>query len=90
MCTVTDALVEVTGLVVPDVAAKADDSDRRRIAGTLDTFAKGMKARAILEGYYETLMDGMNAGKMTVRSVRLALSPAAALLHQASEIDCIA
>jgi len=77
--------VEVTGLVVPDEAAKADDSERRRIVVILDKFAKGMKERTLLEGYYRTLMENMNAGKMTLRSVRLALSPAAALLRQAGE-----
>lgn len=81
--------MEVTGLVVSDVVAKADDSDRRRIAVTMDKFAKGMKERALLEGYHKTLIENMNAGKMTLRSVRLALSPAAALLHKAGEIDCI-
>lgn len=81
--------MEVTGVVVPDMAAKADDSDRRRIAVTLDKFAKGMKARALLEGYYKTLMKNMNAGKMTLHSIRLALSPAAALLCKASEMDRI-
>ena len=81
--------VEVTGLVVPDEAAKADDSELRRIVVILDKFAKGVKERTLLEGYYRTLMESLNAGKMTLRSVRLALSPAAALLCKASEMDQI-
>ncbi len=81
--------MEVTGLVVPDAAAKADDSERRRIVVILDKFAKEMNERTLLEGYYRALIENMNAGKMTLRSVRLALSPAAALLCQAGEKGCI-
>jgi hypothetical protein len=81
--------MEEAGLVVPDVMAKAADSERRRIAVILEQFAKGMKERTLLEGYYRALMDNMNSGKMRLRSVRLALSPAAALLRKAGEIDRI-
>lgn len=81
--------MEVTGLVVPDAAAKADDSDLRRIAVTVDNFAKGTKERALLEGYHKALMENMNAGKMILHSVRLALSPAGALLHKAAEMKRI-
>lgn len=81
--------MEEAGLVVPDVAAKAADSERRRIAIILEQFAKGTKERTLLEGYYRVLMDNMNSCKMRLRSVRLALSPVAALLRKAGEIERI-
>lgn len=79
--------MEAAGLAMPDMAAKMDDSDRRRIVATLDKFALGSKERSLLDGYREALMVNMKAGRMTLRSIRLALSPAAALLRLASVME---
>lgn len=77
--------MEETGLVTSDAAAKAEDSDRRRIAVTLDRLKKSSKARLILQGYHKALLEDLKAGKTTLRSIRLALSPAATLLWTANE-----
>lgn len=79
--------MEETGLVVPNQAEKANDSDRRRIAAALGKFAKGSKEQTLLEGYYNALIEDLKAGKTTLHSIRLALSPAAALLHKAGEMS---
>lgn len=79
--------MEENGYVVPDPAAKEEDSDRRRIAATLDRFQKDSRERAILEGFLKALTLGMKAGNTALRSVRLALTPAAALLQTAKGID---
>lgn len=79
--------MEAAGLAMPDVAAKTNDSDRRRIVATLDKFALGSKERSLLDDYREALMENMKAGRMTLRSIRLALSPAAALLRLASVME---
>lgn len=79
--------MEATGSVVPDEAAKAEDSDRRRIAATLGKLNEGSTGRVILEGYYGVLLASLKAGTTTVRSIRLALSPAAALLLMAGRAE---
>lgn len=81
--------MEETGLVAPDDAAKAEDSDRRRIAATIDKISAGSKERAIIDGYYTSLMEHLKESKTTIRSIRLALSPAAALLLMAGEMERI-
>lgn len=81
--------MESIGLVMSNAEAKVYDSEYRRITNTLAIFAKGMEVRLILEGYHNILMDNVNTGKMTLHSVRLALSPAAALLCKADEMGNI-
>lgn len=81
--------MEAIGLIMSNAEAKAYDSESRRITNILEIFAKGVKARSILEGYHSTLMNNVNTGKMTLHSVRLALSPAAALLCKADEMGNI-
>lgn len=77
--------MEATGFVVIDEVAKADNSDRRRIAATMDRFAKGTEEWSLLEGYHKLLIENLKGGKTILRSIRLALSPAATLLCQANE-----
>ena len=74
--------MKAAGLVVVDGVAREADSDRRRIAATLDR-VKGCSTEAadILLGYHAALCERVAVGKCTVRSVRLALSPAARLLE---------
>lgn len=72
--------MQEAGLVVLDSAAKSEDSDHRRIAVTLEKFKSGTVQRAILSGYHNHLLTGQKEGKTTCRSIRLAMTPAAALL----------
>lgn len=79
--------MEENRYIVSDAAAKMESSDRRRIAATLDRFLMGSRERAILEGYLTVLKAKKQAGNTTLRSIRLALAPAAALMQIAKEID---
>lgn len=81
--------MEATALILPNHAAKRLDSDRRRIDAALERFDEGSKERLLLQGYYKTLIERMNVGKISLRSIRLALSPAMALLIKAAELGCI-
>jgi len=71
------------GLVAVDDRAKAEHSDQRRVAATLNKFEAGTAQRAILDGYHDLLLTGQKEGKTTWRSVRLAMTPAAALMLHA-------
>lgn len=75
--------MQEAGLLVPDAVAKAEDSDQRRVAATLERFDVGTTQRAILDGYHDQLLAGQKEGKTTLRSIRLAMTPAAALLLHA-------
>lgn len=70
---------EVKG-VVPDVEAREADSDRRRIDAIVASIPKRTLAAKALTTYQDRLMKRVHAGKSTLRSVRLALRPAASLL----------
>lgn len=76
--------MQEAGLVVPDAVAKSEHSDQRRVAATLEKFKAGTAQRAILEGYHHHLLTGQKEGKTSWRSMRLAMTPAAALLLQAA------
>jgi hypothetical protein len=76
--------MQEAGFVAPDAAAKAEDSDQRRVAATLGKFKAGTAQRVILAGYHDHLLAGQKEGKITWRSVRLAMTPAAALLLYAA------
>jgi len=79
--------MEESGLVTPDAAAREVDSDRRRIEASLAKFPEGSRTRMILGGYHQYLMRRVETGTTTLRSARLALSPAASLLTFAEIID---
>ena len=72
--------MEESGLVTPDATAREADSDRRRIQASLDKLPEESRERTILNGYYEHLMQRVKAGTTSLRSTRLAVSPAASLL----------
>jgi hypothetical protein len=76
--------MQEAGFVVVDAVAKAEDSDQRRVAATLEKLKVGTAQRAILAGYHDHLLTGQKEGKTTWRSIRLAMTPAAALLLQAA------
>lgn len=71
--------------IVPDAAAKEEDSDRRRIAAIVASIPHGTPAAMALVGYQNRLMKRLDAGKSTLRSVRLALRPAVSLLLMAND-----
>ncbi len=81
--------MEETKLVAPNAAAREADSDRRRIEASLEKLSEGSRTRMILDGYHQYLMRRVAAGTTALRSVRLALSPAAALLMFAETMDRI-
>ena len=76
--------MEAAGLVVVDADTREADSERRRIEATLNRLPAGSQAAVILAGYHATLRARGKVGKCTLRSVRLALSPAAGLLEIAA------
>lgn len=78
--------MQEVGLVVPDAEAKEEDSDQRRIADTLDKVGKDTRERAILDGYCNGLMADLKDEKTTLRSIRLAMTPAAVLLLKGREM----
>jgi hypothetical protein len=75
-----------SGLALPDDRTKEEDSDRRRIAAAMEKLPRGSRGRTILDGYCNALMGNLVAGKTSLRSVRLALSPAVSLLLKADEV----
>lgn len=81
--------MEGKGLIVPDADAKEEDSDSRRIAAILNRFPKESIERSILAGYHKMMIESLKVGKTTLRSIRLALSPASALLIEAKEMKCM-
>ena len=72
--------MEENGLVTPDATLREADSDRRRIQAALDKFPEESPLRTILDGYCEHLTRRIKAEATSLRSVRLAISPAAHLL----------
>ena len=76
--------MESAGLVVVDADTREADSERRRIEAALNRLPAGSQAAVILAGYHATLRARAKAGTCTLRSVRLALSPAAGLLEMAT------
>lgn len=78
--------MQESGLVLPDDAAKEEDSDRKRITATLDKLGKGTPERRMLDGYYQSMIDNVKAEETTLRSIRLAMTPAAALLLKGAEM----
>ena len=76
--------MDAAGLVVVDADAREAESERRRIEAILNRLPAGSPAAVVLAGYHATLRARAKAGKCTLRSVRLTLSPAAGLLEIAS------
>ncbi len=79
--------IESVGLATPDEEAKAEDSERRRIAAIQDKLAPRSNERKLLDSYLQMLLGRLAAGKTTLVSVRLALTPAAELLSGFAEGD---
>ena len=71
-------------MITVDRAARETDSDRRRIEATLGRLPAGSKARDMLEEYHNRLRLRVKRDEITLRSMRLALTPAAKLLEVAA------
>ncbi|MBU2720448.1 hypothetical protein HF563_13955 [Acidithiobacillus ferridurans] len=78
--------MQETGLVVKDVAVQAKDSEKRQIAGMLKALEGDPPGLRVLKGYHDTLMAKVKAGKLSLRSVRLAMAPAKALMLEAQKM----
>lgn len=72
--------IEAVGLANPDEGEKIEDSERRRITVMQEKFSLGSNERVLLDSYLQMLFDRLAVGKITLASVRLALTPAAGLL----------
>ena len=81
--------MEETGLITIDSTAREADSDRRRIEATLSRFPTGSRARNLIEQYHNALHRRMKTGRLSLRSMRLALTPAAGLLDAATQRQCV-
>ncbi|HEY5893908.1 MAG TPA: hypothetical protein VIT91_11810 [Chthoniobacterales bacterium] len=68
-----------TGLIGIDPKAREEHSDRKRIEATLKRLGNGTAERRILDGYFDKLKINLERGETSIRSIRLALTPAAAL-----------
>ena len=75
--------MEEAGLITADTETKEADSDRRRIDATLSRFPRESTASELLNSYHSALAERLEACELTIRSVRLALTPAAGLLKTA-------
>ena len=76
--------MEDVGLITVDRTAREAAADRRRIEATLDRLPAGSKACDMLEEYGNRLSLRVRRGEITLRSMRLALTPAAKLLEVAA------
>lgn len=74
-----------SGLVVIDEIAKTEDSERRRVAVIQERFVPGSIQRVLLDGYLEMMYRRLKYEKTTLKSIRLAVTPAAALLGTTAE-----
>ncbi|MBV8659741.1 MAG: hypothetical protein JO142_18120 [Burkholderiales bacterium] len=63
-----------------DAGAKADESDERRLSKAVSSMPEGSVGRDVLQRFRKSLQQRCDAGSLTVRSARLAVRPAVALL----------
>lgn len=77
-------LTQTQGVLVDDEIRELD-SERRRINSTLASLPFGSVGREVLQNYHDRLQIRYVAGKLSMRSLRLALLPAANLILQASK-----
>lgn len=81
--------MEETGVIVPDHEAKQQEAMRRQIAGLLKKIPSSDPAHRFLRGYYKELQARMARGRTSLRSARLALTPAVGLLLEASAMKIL-
>lgn len=66
--------------IIPAPQLREDDSDLRRIEAMLASVPKGSPAGSALRAYLATLQARLEVGETSIRTIRLALRPAASLL----------
>lgn len=71
--------------VIIDAKEREDASDRRRIGAIVESLPLGTPVAQILATYHSELQSRVAAGRVSIRSVRLALRPAASLLATCEE-----
>lgn len=82
--------MEEAELIQVDTQKKSDESERRRIATALKTFNTNTLRHSVLHGYYRRLERKRIAGRTTLKSIRLNLTPAVALLqHKSNTPDAL-
>ncbi|MFA9440834.1 hypothetical protein ACDA63_14450 [Uliginosibacterium sp. sgz301328] len=79
--------LEMTNRIVVNEQQKRDASDLRRIDAALSGAPSVGRLREALDGYHAVLRSKLAAGKISVRSIRLSLTPAAALIAVAAKSD---
>lgn len=72
--------------IKPDEAAKLENSDQKRIDGFIGKFNHHPDSKTLIGDYYQHMLVNLKSRKTTIRSIRLALSPAAALLDLALQL----
>lgn len=77
----------VANLVSVEPAARQAYSERRTIEALLSTFEKGGVASNMLADFYQMLLLRKTQGKTSLRSIRLCLTPAVALLSDTVSRD---
>ena len=70
-------------LVSVDTAVRENDSERRRITTCLGRLREGSPAQKVIRDYHAVLEKRVRTGEMTLRSMRLGLTPAMGLLEAA-------
>lgn len=75
-----------TGLIVVDAQKREEDTEKRRITKLLDKVNTIPESFKLLQGYYQQLIADLTHDKTTLRSMRLALSPASSLLLTGAEM----
>lgn len=73
------------GLIVIAAQVREEATERRRLNDLLSRFESNSVEYGLLEGYYKLLEQRLVTGRTSIRSVRLALAQAAALLDVAKE-----
>lgn len=68
------------GLIEVNAELREDDTEKRRIRALLDKVAHNQVASKLINEYYQALMVDLMNGQTTLRSIRLALSPAVSLI----------
>lgn len=79
--------MEVIGLIIVDAVTREENTEKRRIVALLDKVGKTTKQRKVMDEYHRLFLSGLNGHNTTIRSIRLALSPAVAVLQLCSTMD---
>ncbi|PPD54020.1 MAG: hypothetical protein CTY12_04020 [Methylotenera sp.] len=79
--------MEESGLIVVDAIAREANTERCRIESLLNKLEAKSKQRQLADGYYQLLKTDLAHNKTTIRSIRLALSPAIHLMLQGAKMS---